>query len=274
MDFKRINYFKGLFLHAEDLQAAERYRDQKHQLHNVHLHGPGIVHGYLDDLNVSVDEHGRRLNVHRGFAIDRRGRELCLSAPVEVSVAEYGPSAVVYIVLRYTEKRTDRRENRANPEYSDYAFIEEHAEVEARLEEPGEDVIELARIRLGAKGARIKMPADPMEPGENEVDLRYRLRAGVARSRFQLQDYATLVREATPHVEGGDRAQIRIEEVPAAVSDPHRFYLVSAHPLGEARITWRLESSVDRRGATEYTLVLENLSNLAVDIRCRVYRID
>lgn len=277
MELKRINYFKGLFLHADDLQAAEHYRNQKHRLHNVCLHGPGIVHGHLDDLRVSVDEQGKAVTVGPGLAIDHQGRELLRSAPAEISIStgEYGPSAVVYIVLRYDEKKVDRRENVANPEYSDFAFIEERAEVEATTQEPGEGAIELARIRLGARSARISMPADPMEPDENEVDLRYRLKAGVARGRFRLQDLAALALEATTGVEGGQEAHIRIEEVTqAAGSDVHRFYVVSAHPLGEASITWRLESSVDRRGATEYTLVLRNLSSNPVDVSYRVYRVD
>ena len=276
MELKRINYFKGLFLHAEDLRAAERYRDLKHRLHNECLHGPGIVYGYLDDLGVSVDEQGKIITIDRGLAIDHQGRELYWGEPKDISVsaAEYGASTVVYIVLRYSEKEAEFRRNVANGEYSGHAFIEERAELEATTEAPGEEAIELARVRLGARSARITMPADPTEPGENELDLRYRLRAGVARGRLQLKDYAALVREAISHVEGEDAAHIRIEEIPAGASDRDRFYTVSAYPLGEARITWRLESSVDRRGATEYTLVLENLSKQAVDIRCRVYRID
>ena len=276
MELKRINYFKGLFLHAEDLRVAERYRDQKHQLHNRCLHSPGIVHGYLDDLAVSVDEQGTTITIDRGLAIDHQGRELYWSEPkdVSISVSEYGASTVVYIVLQYAEMEVEFRRNVGNGEYSGHAFIEERADVKVTTEEPGEEAIELARVRLGARSGKITMPANPTEPGENDLDLRYRLRAGDAHGRLRLKDYATLVREATSHVEGEDTAQIRVEEVPAGASDRDRFYMVSASPLGEARITWRLESSVDRRGATEYTLVLQNLSTQPIDIRCRVYRID
>lgn len=275
MELKRINYFKGLFLYADDLRTAERYRDRKHQLHNQSMHRPGIVHGYLDELAVSVDEQGTTITVERGMAIDHQGRELCRSESesIPISTADYEAPTVIYIVLHYEEKEVEFRRNVANGEYSGHAFIEELADVKVTTEEPGDEAIELARVRLGAGSTQITMPADPSEPGENELDLRYRLRAG-ARGRLQLQDFATLVRDTVSHVEGGDIAQIRIEEVAAGAADRDRFYTVSAYPIGQAKITWRLESSVDRGGATEYTVVLENLSQQPVDIHCRVYRID
>ena len=45
--FQRINYFKGFFIQAEDLQKAQKYHMEKRKLHNRFLHTSGIVRGCL-----------------------------------------------------------------------------------------------------------------------------------------------------------------------------------------------------------------------------------
>lgn len=277
MTLKRINYFKGLFLHAQDLQDAEKYRDEKSRLHNLCLHRPGIVYGYQGDLMVRVGQQGKSILVDQGMAIDHQGRDIYLTESEEIAVlpAGYDSSTILYVTLRRKERFVDHRRNVPNKvgdeEFSGYAFIEERAVVEATTEQPANDAIELARVRLSGRKAQIAAPSKATEPGDDELDLRYRMRAGLARGFLSLQDYAVLACEATSHVEGRGSAQIRIEEIPVSADNHHRFYVVSARPLGEAQITWRLESSVDRRGTTEYTLRLENLSDTAVDIDCQVY---
>ena len=53
-DFKRINYFKGFFVQAEDLQQAETYHIEKLRLHNRCLHTPGVVADCLGGLAVTA----------------------------------------------------------------------------------------------------------------------------------------------------------------------------------------------------------------------------
>ena len=67
---KKINYFKGFFLEANDLQAAEAYRDQTRWLHNLHFHGPGVLPDYRDELKLTVNDAGNELTVGSGLAID------------------------------------------------------------------------------------------------------------------------------------------------------------------------------------------------------------
>src|SRR2546422_4507842 len=122
MAFKRLNYFKGFFLQAEDLVAGQSYHLEKRHLHNRALHTPGVVFG----LEVNAEAGGTAVRVMPGYAIDQSGRDLRLSAEHVVELAdEVTPPCTAYLVMRFHEDRTDRREDSANPEYSNYAFMTE-----------------------------------------------------------------------------------------------------------------------------------------------------
>ncbi len=69
---RRVNYFAGRLLTADDLRTDQEYHRRMRFLHN-RLHGYGVV----DGLDVSVD--GDRLHVSPGLAIDVLGREIVLS---------------------------------------------------------------------------------------------------------------------------------------------------------------------------------------------------
>jgi hypothetical protein len=276
MEFKRFNPFKGLFTHAEDWQAAGSYHRNKQQLHNRYLHGAGIVTGYLDNLDVAVSGEGTSLSVSAGLAVDQEGRELHLDGSTSVSIEPqaFPTGAVVYLALVYEEEQIDRRENTTNPQYTGYAFVHEMARLELTTTDPRESgAVELARIRLGGGATRIRMPINPDEPGENEVDSRFRQRAGVARGRWRIHDFADRVnggRVSIPAKAEGPTI-VRIEEVTGG--DAHRFYSVSCYPLGEAWIGWKTTASKDRRGAVEYSLYIESYSEKDVDVDWEIYRI-
>src|SRR5690348_16369460 len=118
MEWKRINFFKEFFTHAEDWRAAQEYRNYKHRLHNRALHGWGIVTGYEKNLEVGISADGRTVTVEPGLAIDRNGREMMLSEPHSRTIEPtYAAETHVYLVVRYDEEPIDRRENVANPQH-------------------------------------------------------------------------------------------------------------------------------------------------------------
>ncbi len=78
---RRVHFFPGQLLTADDLQAEQDYHREMRYLHNRIL-GYGVVHG----LEVSVAD-GSVLVVAAGVAIDRRGREIVLAEEVRVDVA-------------------------------------------------------------------------------------------------------------------------------------------------------------------------------------------
>src|SRR5216683_2033242 len=272
MEWKRINVFKGFFNHAEDWQAAERYRSAKHRLHNQAMHGSGIVTGHAGGLNVSLSSDGRILTVEPGLAIDRNGREILLSEPHSRTIElKYGAGTYVYLVARYDEEPIDRRENVANPQYSGHAFIREITRLELSTSESrGGNEVEVARVRIGPNASRLRMAADPRAPQHNELDLRHRHYAGVARPHWRLHEFAELVAEGNISVAANDRSDVGIEE--AKREEAHRFYIASCRPLGDASIAWRIMANHTRQ-AIEYRLDLENFSPHDVEVSFRVFRL-
>lgn len=279
MEFKRINFFKGFFTHAEDWQQAEEYQIAKHRLHNKCLHGWGVVPGYMENLDVRASDEGTTLVVSPGLAVDRQGRELHVAAPMTVPIEpeKFAADTDVFLVIRYDEKFVDRRENVANEEYSGYAFIQELVLAELTAQHPSEgETIELARIHLGKRATRVRMPAEGAAPGANEVDIRNRQYAGVATGRWRLTEMARLVAAGEVPVDGNDTAKIRIEEVrleELKLGEVHRFYTASCYPLGEAEITWRMNSRQDRMGNVEYIFYIENYAKEKVNVRFQVYQL-
>jgi hypothetical protein len=276
VEWRRIHFFKGFFTHAEDWQAAQAYRNAKHQLHNRSMHGWGIVSGFLKNLEVGVSADGTAFIIEPGLAIDRDGRELYLSEPeaVQFEPQAHPRGSHVHLVIRYDEEPIDRRENMANPEYSGHAFIREFARLELMTTEPAEDdAVELARVHLSRDATRLRMPADPSTPRENELDQRHRRHAGVASGggRAMWHEIAHSVTEGQISVTANDASDVSIEEV--AGGDPLRFYLASCNPLTEARIAWRIMSTRDARGRVEYTLNIENFSADDVEVHFHVYRL-
>ena len=270
---RKINYFTGFFLKAEDLQAAEAYRDRTRWLHNLLLHGPGIVRGFRDELAVTVNDRGNELSVGTGLAIDPLGREVLLGqvSTHPIRRAEYDLPATLHVTLRYDTQMVDFRENLGNRDYSGNAFKEEIARVAVATREPDKESLELARIRLSKDGTRVRPAADPAAPGFDEIDATHRRYTGIARAVFRLDDYAEVVALGEATVPGRDTARIKIDEV--AEGERSRVFSVSVHPKATARIRWYQEAVADQRGATQYVLVLENREGTDAVVRYKVYRL-
>lgn len=96
MSIKRMHFFNGEFLNADDLNAEQEYHLTLRRRHNQELHTPGIVTG----LDVAVS--GGKATVASGMAIDRNGREIVLENPEEVVV-----TAGVTLSIKYKEEETD-----------------------------------------------------------------------------------------------------------------------------------------------------------------------
>ena len=72
---RRVHFFHGMLLRADDLEVEQQYHQQMRHLHN-RLHGFGVVSG----LEVTV---GRgTVRVEPGLAIDPCGREIVVTQPL------------------------------------------------------------------------------------------------------------------------------------------------------------------------------------------------
>jgi hypothetical protein len=100
---KRLRFFEGQFLTAQDLEAEQRYHIQMRWLHNRLLHGYGVVEG----LSVSAgDGSSPAVVVSPGLAIDPFGAEIIVEAPVRVDLGTCTGDVCV-ITIQYTETATD-----------------------------------------------------------------------------------------------------------------------------------------------------------------------
>ena len=91
---KRVHYYTGMLLSAEDLQAEQDYQREKCRLHNRCLHGYGVACG----LAVSVWKGSVR--VSPGVALSCTGDEIVVSntIPLRPEIAEELPQLKVLSV--------------------------------------------------------------------------------------------------------------------------------------------------------------------------------
>lgn len=120
-EFKRMRYFDGLFLKAEDYSLDKEHHRRLQRLHNRYLHTWGIVQG----LEVkAVTDSQMEVVVSEGVALDRVeaedvitetgegiSREIIIYAghpdnPLDLS--EYSAADNIYITISYEETQADR----------------------------------------------------------------------------------------------------------------------------------------------------------------------
>lgn len=101
LPFKRLRYFTGEVLTAEELQLEQQYFRDIHKRHNRALHGFGIVSG----LKVTVG--GGLIIVAPGLAIDCEGNELVVDSEQSIAASGLGDLRTAYLGIRYLEKCVD-----------------------------------------------------------------------------------------------------------------------------------------------------------------------
>jgi hypothetical protein len=78
----RPRFFAGQLLTEQDLNRLDSYIRAKNRMHNLHLHGWGVVNG----LQVRCDSCGSGVTVGAGYAIDPCGEDIvvCNDTPVDI----------------------------------------------------------------------------------------------------------------------------------------------------------------------------------------------
>jgi hypothetical protein len=194
---KRLNFFTGFFTTAKDWQDGQDYHLERRKLHNRGLHTPGIMRGEREELRV-IPTGGLNVQVCCGAALDSDGNEIYLeqTRTLTIDPPETLPQ-LVYIAIKYYEEPSDHVENVENSQYSGDTRIAEIPRLELTNTVPDNLArIELARIDLQPGVTEISAPADPQNPGGNEIDLRFVKQAsslGVAEEVLTPQDLERLI---------------------------------------------------------------------------------
>jgi len=96
----RVNYFPGELLGVEDLKAEQHYLRVRLRRHNRYLLGAGVVSGLQVSLARGAD--GQTATIEPGLAIDARGEEIEIGAPVAIPLPAKGKQLLVQ--LTYAER--------------------------------------------------------------------------------------------------------------------------------------------------------------------------
>ncbi|MEZ5333108.1 MAG: hypothetical protein R2991_13910 [Thermoanaerobaculia bacterium] len=97
--FRRLRFYAGRLLTAEDLEAEQEYHRAKRRLQNRLLFGAGVVSG----LGCTVESVGR-IRVEAGVAVDCLGREIVVPAPQTLDVPD---ARGLFVGIRYVERCVD-----------------------------------------------------------------------------------------------------------------------------------------------------------------------
>jgi hypothetical protein len=125
---KRVRYFSGQVLSAEDFSAEQEYFLEKHRLHNRTLHGAGVISG------LAVSRQKDSVTVQPGLGLNCQGEEICVCGPVELAFP--GAGEMAYLLLSYAEKMTDPVPAPGEGENMQFSRIEESLKLTFEPDDP------------------------------------------------------------------------------------------------------------------------------------------
>lgn len=193
-ELKRVNPFQGLMVDASVWQDAHDYHRHHQRLHSLALHGWGMVTGMQVTAAHKPD---RSVVIHPGLAIGPEGNVILISQPHRYHIE--AQEGLVYLIIQFREVPQSPTTPWDSAEEQPSRLLEAYR-IQERDRLPTEPYLELARIRLEGKPKAISNAKDPLRPGANEIDLRFREEAPLA----------TLERLVLCHVSlGGEEAHGR-----------------------------------------------------------------
>ena len=169
---KRLRYFDGQVLGAQDFTDEQHYVLDRQHRYSRFLNAAGIV----DGLEVSQATAPGQIEVHPGTALDAQGRQVVLSDTRTVSLADC-KGQTVEVVIAYSQEEADPQMTEAGPGGSTRVYEKPYVGLRAALPPRNGEPITLAVVTLDHTGvvfliderprvyAGIRLPAGQSEPG-------------------------------------------------------------------------------------------------------------
>lgn len=151
---KRLNYFNGQFLVAEDFIDEQTYHMSMRRHLNRKLHAVGIADGLI-----VTRENDQAIRVTAGTAIDSAGREIVLAADSIKSISTTG-DATRYVTIRYDDHKDDPPE----PHSTEYTRYIEEPIIEIPAGTPADAGQQLVLAVVHIVGGVIQEPIEEGEP--------------------------------------------------------------------------------------------------------------
>lgn len=164
---KRIKPVDGMAVTEEVWEEAHEYHRLNQNFHALFSHGPGIVVG-LDVI--ASDPPDTSVYILPGVAVDPAGQTIVLPQPVAYDVGR-DLEGLLYILLSHGESRPRRGKGDRG---DGPLYIHSEFSIFARTVLPDGPWVELARVDRESREAIFVDAADPLRPGQNEIDLRFR----------------------------------------------------------------------------------------------------
>ncbi len=139
MTDKKLNYYTGQLLNANDFKDEQLYHIDALRSHNRNLHTWGIARG----LNVEKIAT-KNVTISLGMAIDGLGRQIVLNELREIDLSQSTASSL-YLIISYKEEQTDFREGEGEKSYT---RVSEECVIEYDTNEPDELSMKIILAKL------------------------------------------------------------------------------------------------------------------------------
>ncbi len=196
MAIKRMNYFKGEFLQAQDFKDEQQYHVDMLRSHNKNLHTWGVA----DGLDITFVAGEKKITVKKGTAIDVDGRQIVLVEDKAIDLSA-STETTLYVTVSYKEIPTDPRDETG---IKDNTRITEEPDIKHEKDKPSDPSVDLI---LG------KVILNP-DKTIKEIDKSERKNAGVVGGDLEVKSLAFSLPIATdqwPRIKGVDGGSPGIE---------------------------------------------------------------
>ncbi|NES83105.1 MAG: hypothetical protein F6K10_17790 [Moorea sp. SIO2B7] len=177
--FQRLQITDGVLINSERWRLAHEYHKKRHNIYYQSLNQPGIVKGLgVCPIPAPKDRRaeyrdGRWVQIQPGIAIDHFGNFIVVDKPMDYrlrSEVNESPNMMVYLVVYYVDP--DELELKNEP-----IIVTEKFRIKEKDSHLGEGEVEICRILLTSGEVKLSTPNDVFNPGNNQLDLRYRVQA-------------------------------------------------------------------------------------------------
>ena len=169
---RRIKPADGMAITADVWEEAHDYHRQSQGVQAIFSHGPGILTG-LDVI--ASDPPDTSLYILPGIAVDPQGQTIVLPQPVSYDIGNE-MDGLFYLILSYGESRP--RTDNGNQQEGAPLYVHGEFSITAQAAAGADAGVELARVWRSSRESVLLNAKIPLQPGSDEIDLRFRREVG------------------------------------------------------------------------------------------------